>query len=126
MCNKSDFLGLGLIAQKGILLIYLSHLFTECDTFHCKVFFRAKFLYEPVLRSRTQLVSKGCILFFYFGVKLNNTDAQNISYEAKYLFKVLKLCFLCALTAPLYIRRNTQKSKFLLSKAFKWKKICFL
>ena len=29
------------------------------------------------------------------------------------------------LTDPLHIRKNTQKSKFLLSQAFKWKKIMF-
>ena len=29
------------------------------------------------------------------------------------------------LTAILHIRKNTQKSKFLLSQAFKWEKLCF-
>ena len=29
------------------------------------------------------------------------------------------------LTDPLHIRKNTQKSKFLLSQAFKWKRIMF-
>ena len=29
------------------------------------------------------------------------------------------------LTDPLHIRKNTQKSKFLLSRAFKWEKIMF-
>ena len=32
---------------------------------------------------------------------------------------------LCSITVTLHIRKNTQKSKFLLSQTFKWKKIMF-
>ena len=32
---------------------------------------------------------------------------------------------MCSGADPLHIRKNTQKSKFLLSQAFKWKQIMF-
>merc|ERR1711911_215735 len=40
-------------------------------------------------------------------------------------YTCLGLSRMCSYTDPLHIRKNTQKSKFLLSQAFKWKKIMF-
>ena len=41
------------------------------------------------------------------------------------LYPLLKVMGMCSYTVTLHIRKNTQKSKFLLSQAFKWKKIIF-
>ena len=42
--------------------------------------------------------------------------------QTKYLMCSSRMC---SYTVTLHIRKNTQKSKFLLSQAFKWKKIMF-
>ena len=57
--------------------------------------------------------------------KSNNRSSFCLGLSRRCSYTCLGLLSTCSYTDPLHIRKNTQKSKFLLSQAFKLKKICF-